>query len=170
MKLLAFETVTSEGKRRHLGALVEGDADSGQIIDLTSASRALLASQGVGKEESERLTALLCPPSTLGFIEGGGRAREHAEKAVEQVLTQGWDKSPTDEVIRYSASDIKHLPSIIQPPLLRDFMAFEDHLLNVFPKLNRPIPDEWYRRPVYYKGNPSSIGAHRQEIEFPEYA
>jgi 2-keto-4-pentenoate hydratase/2-oxohepta-3-ene-1,7-dioic acid hydratase in catechol pathway len=170
MKLLAFETVTSEGKRRHLGALIEGDADTGQIIDLTSASRALLASQGVSKEESERVTDLLCPPSTLRFIEGGGRAREHAENAVEQVLTQGWDKSPTNEVIRYSASEIKHLPAIIKPPLLRDFMAFEDHLLNVFPKLNRPIPDEWYRRPVYYKGNPSSIGAHKQEIEFPEYA
>jgi hypothetical protein len=51
MKLLAFETVTSEGKRRHLGALVEGDADSGQIIDLTSASHALLSSQGVAMKK-----------------------------------------------------------------------------------------------------------------------
>jgi hypothetical protein len=68
MKLLAFETVTSEGKRRHLCALVEGDADSGQIIDLTSASHALLSSQGVSNEEAQRLTDVLCPPSTLQFV------------------------------------------------------------------------------------------------------
>ena len=101
MKLLAFETVTSEGKHRHLGALIEGDADTGQIIDLTSASRALLASQGVSKEESERVTDLLCPPSTLRFIEGGGRAREHAEKAVEQ------ERELEDSEILESAADFE---------------------------------------------------------------
>jgi 2-keto-4-pentenoate hydratase/2-oxohepta-3-ene-1,7-dioic acid hydratase in catechol pathway len=42
--------------------------------------------------------------------------------------------------------------------------------LNIFPKLNRPIPEEWYKRPVYYKGNSSSIGAHGQEVKFPQYA
>jgi 2-keto-4-pentenoate hydratase/2-oxohepta-3-ene-1,7-dioic acid hydratase in catechol pathway len=42
--------------------------------------------------------------------------------------------------------------------------------LNVFPKLGREIPDEWYRRPVYYKGSPPAIGAHDQDVSIPSYA
>jgi 2-keto-4-pentenoate hydratase/2-oxohepta-3-ene-1,7-dioic acid hydratase in catechol pathway len=54
--------------------------------------------------------------------------------------------------------------------MLRDFMAFEKHLRNVYPRLGREIPEEWFNRPVYYKGNTASIGAHRQDVAFPSYA
>ena len=170
MKLLSFATVTSVGRTRHLGALVSGDADSGEVIDLTAASRTLLASEGLDEIGAERITNALCPASTLGFIQGGDRARDLAEKAVAAVLKNGWERAPNLAQIRYKAADIAHLPAITAPPLLRDFMSFEKHLLNVFPKLNREIPAEWYKRPVFYKGNAASIGAHKQEIEFPEYA
>lgn len=170
MKLLSFETVTGSDRRQHLGALVEGDADSGLVIDLTSASHALLLSQGLPSGIAESQSQQLCPPSALHFIEGGAQSRALAEEAVSSALQNGVEKGPSGAKVRFSAAEVTVLPAISRPPLLRDFMSFEDHLLNVFPKLNRPIPDEWYRRPVYYKGNPSSIGAHRQVIEFPEYA
>ena len=64
MKLLSFATVPSVGRTRHLGALVSGDADSGEIIDLTAASRALRASEGVDEIGAERITIALCPAST----------------------------------------------------------------------------------------------------------
>lgn len=170
MKLLSFETVTGGTRRQHLGALVDGDADSGLVIDLTAAAQALLVSQGSAADGAMAQALLNCPPSALAFIEAGTQAREHGENAVAAAQQQGWESAPSGDAIRYNAAEVTVLPAISRPPLLRDFMSFEDHLLNVFPKLNRPIPDEWYRRPVYYKGNPSSIGAHRQEIEFPEYA
>jgi len=170
MKLLSFETVTGGIRRHHLGALVDGDADSGLVIDLTAAAEAHLLSQGISGDDATKKSLELCPATTLQFIEGGARAREFAENALAAAKQHGWEKTASGLAVRYDAADIKILPAISRPPLLRDFMSFEDHLLNVFPKLNRPIPDEWYRRPVYYKGNPSSIGAHRQEIEFPEYA
>ncbi len=49
-------------------------------------------------------------------------------------------------------------------------MGFETHLLNIFPKLGREIPPEWYKIPVYYKGNPGSLGAHGDDIPIPSYA
>lgn len=170
MKLLSFGTVTNGQEQKHLGALVSGDTESGSIFDLTSATHALLLSRGVSNDEAGAQARELCPASALGFIRGGEKSRELAESAVSYVQKSGISQSPSGRQIQYTASDITFLPAISQPPLLRDFMSFEDHLLNVFPKLNRPIPDEWYRRPVYYKGNPSSIGAHKQVIEFPEYA
>ncbi|MFM8254488.1 MAG: fumarylacetoacetate hydrolase family protein [Actinomycetota bacterium] len=170
MKLLSFETVVGSERRQHLGALVEGDADTGLVIDLTAASNSLLLSQGLPTSAAIERANQLTPPSALGFIQGGNQSRELAESALSVALKSGVESAPDGSRVRFSAAEVTVLPAISRPPLLRDFMSFEDHLLNVFPKLNRPIPEEWYRRPVYYKGNPSSIGAHRQEIEFPEYA
>lgn len=170
MKFLSFATTHPIGHFQHLGVLVKGDADTGEIIDLTAAARTLLAHEGTSTAGSERIVGALAPNSLLDFIQGGPRGRELADEAVAYVLSSGEDTDPIGAQIRYGAEKIEHLPAIISPPLLRDFMAFEKHLLNIFPKLGRPIPEEWHKRPVYYKGNPSAIGGHRQKIEFPEYA
>lgn len=170
MKLVAFETVGLEGRVKHLGALISGDADRGEIIDITAATRALLAGEGIGPDGARRIADALTPGSMLGFIQGGIRSRDLAEAAVETCLRKGWEQDQIGAVIYFQTDSIQVLPAISDPPLLRDFMAFESHLLNVFPKLGREIPEEWYRRPVYYKGNPSAIGAHGQDIEIPIYA
>lgn len=170
MKLLSFEVTGVTGREVRLGALVKGDADKGQIIDLTAAAQTLFASDGMSAAGRDRLANALVPPVVLHFIQGGERSREAAEKALEFVIRNGDEFSPSGGKINYSTNEIKHMPAISNPPLLRDFMAFEQHLLNIFPKLNRPIPEEWYKRPVYYKGNSSSIGAHGQEVKFPQYA
>ena len=49
-------------------------------------------------------------------------------------------------------------------------MGFETHLRNIYPKLGREIPAEWYKIPVYYKGNPGSLGTHGDDIPIPSYA
>ncbi|TXN29481.1 fumarylacetoacetate hydrolase family protein [Lacisediminihabitans profunda] len=170
MKLVSFETAGHHGRVAHLGALVTGDADTGELVDLGAATRALLAAEHIADEGARRIAAALVPSSLLGFIEGGARSRGLADEALATALERGWDRDPHGARIRYDASEITHLPAISDPPLLRDFMAFEEHLLNVFPKLGREIPDEWYRRPVYYKGNPSAVGAHEQDVAIPTYA
>jgi 2-keto-4-pentenoate hydratase/2-oxohepta-3-ene-1,7-dioic acid hydratase in catechol pathway len=170
MRLVSFETSGIEGRARHLGALVAGDADSGDLVDLTAAARMLLAHDGATVEAAGRIAGALVPASLLGFIEGGRRSRELAEEAVSATARFGWEVDPLGARLVHRSDQIVHLPAIADPPLLRDFMAFEKHLLNVFPKLGREIPDEWYRRPVYYKGNPSAIGAHNQDVAIPSYA
>jgi 2-keto-4-pentenoate hydratase/2-oxohepta-3-ene-1,7-dioic acid hydratase in catechol pathway len=44
------------------------------------------------------------------------------------------------------------------------------HLKNIYPKLGREIPPEWYNVPVYYKGNPGSIAGHGETIRMHPYA
>jgi 2-keto-4-pentenoate hydratase/2-oxohepta-3-ene-1,7-dioic acid hydratase in catechol pathway len=170
MKLVSFETTGDTGRVAHLGALVSGDADSGEVVDLGAAARALLATQGLAAEGAGRVAAALVPGSLLGFIQGGSRSRDLADEAVASVLENGAETDPLGARIRYRTDAVVHLPAITGPPLLRDFMAFEKHLVNVFPRLGREIPDEWYQRPVYYKGNPSAIGAHNQDVAIPSYA
>lgn len=170
MRLLSFATNSQTGRAEHLGALAAGDADSGELIDLTAASRALLAHEGAAPNGAERLATALVPGSLLGFIQGGPRSRDLAESAFAAAIEHGWETDPLGASIRYRTEAVLNRPAITEPPMLRDFMAFEKHLLNVFPKLGREIPEQWYERPVYYKANTASIGAHEQEIEFPVYA
>jgi 2-keto-4-pentenoate hydratase/2-oxohepta-3-ene-1,7-dioic acid hydratase in catechol pathway len=57
----------------------------------------------------------------------------------------------------------------LRPRSLRDFLAFEGHLLNVFPTLGREIPQEWYDVPAYYKGLPDTVIGPEDEIPWPTY-
>jgi 2-keto-4-pentenoate hydratase/2-oxohepta-3-ene-1,7-dioic acid hydratase in catechol pathway len=57
----------------------------------------------------------------------------------------------------------------LRPRSLRDFLAFEGHLKNVLPRLGRPIPDEWYETPAYYKGMPDTVIGPDEEIPWPAW-
>jgi len=170
MKLVSFVVTGVTGRHKRLGALVKGNSDAGEIIDLTAAAETIFTAEGLGSEGALRLANGLVPPSALHFIQGGARSREVAESAVAYVKQQGLSHSPSGGTLVFTTEFITFAPAISNPPLLRDFMAFEQHLLNIYPRLGRPIPDEWYKRPVYYKGNAASLGAHNQEIKFPRYA
>lgn len=56
------------------------------------------------------------------------------------------------------------------PRTLRDFLAFEGHLLNAFKNLGREIPPEWYAVPAYYKGLPDTVIGPEEVIPWPSYS
>ena len=57
----------------------------------------------------------------------------------------------------------------LRPRSLRDFLAFEGHLLNVYPGLGLDIPAAWYELPAYYKGLPDTVIGPGEEIPWPSY-
>jgi 2-keto-4-pentenoate hydratase/2-oxohepta-3-ene-1,7-dioic acid hydratase in catechol pathway len=57
----------------------------------------------------------------------------------------------------------------LRPRSLRDFLAFEGHMKNALSRLNRPIPDEWYDVPAYYKGMPDTVIGPEAEIPWPPW-
>ncbi|MDQ3893087.1 MAG: fumarylacetoacetate hydrolase family protein [Actinomycetota bacterium] len=58
----------------------------------------------------------------------------------------------------------------LRPRSLRDFLAFKGHLDNIYPRLGRPIPDEWYELPAYYKGMPDTVIGPEETIPWPGYS
>ena len=58
----------------------------------------------------------------------------------------------------------------LRPRSLRDFLAFEGHLLNAFKNLGRDIPAEWYEVPAYYKGLPDTVIGPDEQIPWPSYS
>jgi fumarylacetoacetate (FAA) hydrolase len=57
-----------------------------------------------------------------------------------------------------------------RPPSIRDFMAFEEHVVNA--RRNRPgppreVPPAWYEIPVFYFTNPGAVFSDGDEIPRP---
>jgi 2-keto-4-pentenoate hydratase/2-oxohepta-3-ene-1,7-dioic acid hydratase in catechol pathway len=165
MRLVSFELISPTGALTRIGAVL---AD-GRYVDLQSAYRAVLTAGGASKEGAARLASAAIPSDMVAFIENGSTALAAAQSAIDWV-NAGNTTGADGATLVFATDAVKLLSPIPRPPLIRDFMAFETHLKNIYPKLGRDIPPEWYNLPVYYKGNPSAAGAHGDDIEMPVYA
>ncbi len=52
---------------------------------------------------------------------------------------------------------------------LRDFYAFEQHVVNAFAIRGKPVPHEWYQFPVFYYSNANAIFGSGEAIPYPSY-
>lgn len=161
MKLVSFQLQTPLGVQDRIGAI---DAD-GYIADLELSFRYSLIESGLSRSAAQRISKALLPSSMVQFIEGGRRSLTAAKEALSWCQTHNSE----DAQLRHAPDSVALLAPVPRPPLLRDFMAFESHLKNIYPRLGREIPAEWYEFPVYYKGNPADFGAHNHDISVPSY-
>ncbi|MCC7107389.1 MAG: fumarylacetoacetate hydrolase family protein, partial [Chloroflexi bacterium] len=74
MRLVTFEVQTLLGRFERIGALAHGT-----VVDLTSASSALLA-ESQEASAAQRHAEGLVPPDMIRFLEGGPAARELADR------------------------------------------------------------------------------------------
>lgn len=166
MKLVSFRIPTPIGTRVRIGAVESG----GSYVDLALAYQAYLLSEGLSVEAANRIASALLPNDMVAFIEGGEVSLQAAHDAIAWAEVHGRDVEPSFGSMYHDPTAVTTLAPIPRPPLLRDFMAFETHLKNIYPRLGREIPAEWYNLPVYYKGNAGSVGAHGDDIPLPSYA
>lgn len=157
MRLVSFALAGPLGPLRRLGVLSGTDA----VIDITAATRDRLLAEGVAAQAADRIAEAITPPRMVDFIAAGRLALDAA------TLTLEW---ATDTTPRYPLAGVERLPAVPDAPLLRDFLAFEGHLRNIYPRLGREIPPEWYEFPAYYKGNTASLGADGDVVAVPPYA
>ena len=99
-----------------------------------------------GRVEGDRVIQLAAQ-TLQSFFTGGGSAREHAE---------------------YALADVDLLPPVLNPPAVRDFMAFEEHVANARRQRGGEVPKEWYEVPVFYFSNPHAIYGDGDVVPYPE--
>lgn len=138
--------------------LVVAQPEQERVIDLLAAERIRLERQGATHAAALRLATALFPPSmaaaiALGdaFLDAAGDAAAHAD----------------DEAILLLAG-VKLL-SPLDPPFIRDFSAFEQHVHSMAKRMGQPFPEVLARQPVYYKGNPATLIGPEQEVRWPSY-
>jgi fumarylacetoacetate (FAA) hydrolase len=67
----------------------------------------------------------------------------------------------------YPLSEIVLLSPIPEPPSVRDFYAFEQHVKSARAKRGLGMIPEWYEIPTFYFTNNSEIYGHEQEVPYP---
>jgi fumarylacetoacetate (FAA) hydrolase len=58
-------------------------------------------------------------------------------------------------------------PTMLRPPSIRDFYAFEGHVRAMWERRGGEVPDAWYRLPVFYFSNPSEIRGPDEPVWCP---
>jgi 2-keto-4-pentenoate hydratase/2-oxohepta-3-ene-1,7-dioic acid hydratase in catechol pathway len=124
--------------------------------------------------------------SMLAFLQGGAASRETAERACDFAISQ----LPEGVIVERSAVEL--LSPVPQPESIRDFMVFEQHVINCTRRFSMPrwlsTLDEWadrtlgrkstlayrmnrawYERPSYYKGNRKTVVGDGAPVTIPRY-
>ncbi len=168
MRLVTFE---NQGLQE-IGALTEADT---KIIRLQAAE------QLRGCEPNPHLQTM------LAFLQGGSAARDAAQQTIEFALSQ----RPEGATIERSSVEI--LSPVPRPESIREFMVFEQHVINCTRRFGMPrwaasldravektlgrkatlayrMARPWYERPVYYKGNRMNVIGDGARVTIPRYA
>jgi 2-keto-4-pentenoate hydratase/2-oxohepta-3-ene-1,7-dioic acid hydratase in catechol pathway len=73
-------------------------------------------------------------------------------------LAAGGQERPLDEL---------QLVAPLDPPSIRDFSVFEQHIEGIMSGLGKPVPDSWYRSPFCYFSNPAAATGPGDDIPIP---
>jgi 2-keto-4-pentenoate hydratase/2-oxohepta-3-ene-1,7-dioic acid hydratase in catechol pathway len=124
--------------------------------------------------------------SMLGFLQGGLEARDTAQAAVDFAESQRPDG------VLLERSKVELLSPVPRPESIREFMVFEQHVINCLRKFQMPhwlgaldewvdgklgrkatqayrLNRPWYERPIYYKGNRMSVVGDGARVAMPSY-
>jgi len=65
--------------------------------------------------------------------------------------------------------DVRLSPPLPRPMSLRDFYAFEQHVVSAHKNRGKQVAQEWYQFPVFYFSNPNVIFGPNETIPYPSY-
>lgn len=149
MKLATF---TYHGPEAEIGIV---DTAAGTVLRLKLAAR-LAGAAHTGAFDS-----------MLALIDAGEAGLRQA-----RALQTSW---PAEAVL--PMAKIKLLAPLPEPRQIRDCLVFEEHLSNSLKRTSertgraiQPIPDIWYRQPIYYKANRFSVVGPDADVIWPHYS
>jgi fumarylacetoacetate (FAA) hydrolase len=72
-------------------------------------------------------------------------------------IVEGYAAAAEDDEAVLEAADLDFGSPVLQPPSLRDFYAFEQHVRTMWERRGGTVPEAWYRLPVFYFSNVSEV-------------
>jgi 2-keto-4-pentenoate hydratase/2-oxohepta-3-ene-1,7-dioic acid hydratase in catechol pathway len=174
MKLLTFQVQTPVGQVQRIGALWQAvQWPEPWIVDL-NAVYAWLLQEREQRPQPRRWADFLFSAEMRAFLGLGDPALQAARWTLDE-LDRLNPSQPAEllgleaQRLIYAQSEVRLKTPVPNPRMLRDFLSFETHTANGFKKRNEPIPEPWYRLPVYYKGNPNTLLGADEPLHWPSY-
>jgi 2-keto-4-pentenoate hydratase/2-oxohepta-3-ene-1,7-dioic acid hydratase in catechol pathway len=98
-----------------------------------------------------RLHAIPGAPRLIDLLgDDGSRLRAAADLAMRQPGME--------------PGDVELLPPVPMPPSIRDFMAFEDHVVTSMAAIGLTLDPIWYEQPAFYFTNPAAVHPARADV------
>jgi len=63
--------------------------------------------------------------------------------------------------------DVRLLAPVPEPPSIRDFFVFEEHVTTARGKRGMTVPEFWYEEPVFYFTNPAAVIGPDEPLTYP---
>jgi len=124
--------------------------------------------------------------SMLAFLQGASASRDAAQQTIEFALSQ------RPEGVAIERASVELLSPVPRPESIREFMVFEQHVINCTRRFGMPrwvasidrmvdktlgrkatlayrMARPWYERPVYYKGNRMNVIGDAARVTIPRY-
>lgn len=156
MKLGRIRLDTPDGVQERIVAV---DTDEARVVDLARAYALLQLRRGAWEDGARRVARALFPSSMSRAIAAGPVLLDAAHEA----LGAADDASlALDDVVWASPLD---------PPVIRDGLTFQEHIVNYSRRAANALPrPEIYTLPGYYKGSTGSIYAPDTEVPYPAFS
>lgn len=136
------------------------------VIDLPIAFEWAHSSEPVALARELREGSL--PDTLLGLLQLGPATLESARQIIGALAALPEDQLLDMEPgLAYRQSDVRLLAPIPEPPSVRDFYAFEQHVKAARAKRNVGMIPQWYEFPVFYFSNPAAINGPDEPIAYP---
>jgi 2-keto-4-pentenoate hydratase/2-oxohepta-3-ene-1,7-dioic acid hydratase in catechol pathway len=113
--------------------------------------------QGDGVVDMQQVSGGALPPDMLSFID------KH-ETFFQLIKESNWlAAAPTHRL-----DEVKLLAPLPNPRSFRDYIGFEQHLLNASSKFGHKVAAEWYEMPIFYFTNHQAIYGPGQDVPRPQ--
>lgn len=93
--------------------------------------------------------------------------RQHTINGFIANLMNDGNGIQTQTVKRYMLADIDILKRTVVPASIRDFYAFEQHVVTANNNRGRDVPEQWYEIPVFYFTNHTAVYGDGEIIPYP---
>lgn len=155
MKLGRIEVSGVDGA---IGRLVAVHPEEGCVVDLARAERLRLEAKGATPGAARLRAGALFPASMAQGIAMGDAFLESAREADAR---RGVDASLSLDAVDWLAA--------VDPPMVRDCIAFVAHMQAYYDKIGHELSPVHYRQPGYYKGTNARCFGHNATIPWPHY-
>ncbi|BDB98398.1 fumarylacetoacetate hydrolase family protein [Saccharolobus caldissimus] len=154
MKLVSF----LKGGKVKSGVIVDNE----YVADLNESCYAMLLEKGEDEQFIERYCNALLPSDMLGVLQAGDKAIELIKEIINWI-------SKRHELL-LKLDNVKLKAPLQRANMLRDFLAFRGHVEATYRRRGQQIPEEWFKIPIYYKGDPAIFYGHLEEVPWPKYS
>jgi 2-keto-4-pentenoate hydratase/2-oxohepta-3-ene-1,7-dioic acid hydratase in catechol pathway len=110
------------------------------------------------------LTSLLDTPEVLRDVRALLELPDAPLDGVREALAAGV-AAPS-----VALADARLRAPVLQPPTVRDFFDFEAHAGRSRRERDEPMPDAWFRLPIFYFSNPLRIIGPEEAMPYPSAA